>query len=97
MTADLDIYRTASVLIREHGDEADLVAAQRADSFLEAGDMDGSVGSGHPFQPPQAPTEHDLDHPGRGLRPARSEKANGAGEALLPGVRAPRLKLTPNC
>lgn len=41
MTTDLDIYRTASVLIREHGDEADLVAAERADSFLEAGDMDG--------------------------------------------------------
>jgi hypothetical protein len=33
MTSDLDIYRTANVLIREHGDEADLVAAQRADSF----------------------------------------------------------------
>jgi hypothetical protein len=41
MTSDLDIYRTANVLIREHGDEADLVAAQRADSFLEAGDLDG--------------------------------------------------------
>ena len=41
MTSDLDIYRTASVLIREHGDEADLVAAQRADSFLGAGDVDG--------------------------------------------------------
>ena len=43
MTSDLDIYRTASVLIREHGDEADLVAAMRADSFLEAGDMAGSA------------------------------------------------------
>jgi len=43
LTSDLDIYRTASVLIREHGDEADLVAAVRADSFLEAGDMDGSA------------------------------------------------------
>jgi hypothetical protein len=43
MTSDLDIYRTASVLIREHGDEADLVAAQRADSFLEAGDVDGQI------------------------------------------------------
>ena len=43
MTSDLDIYRTTSVLIREHGDEADLVAAQRADGFLEAGDMDGSA------------------------------------------------------
>lgn len=43
MTSDLDIYRTASVLIREHADEADLVAAQRADTFLEAGDMAGSA------------------------------------------------------
>lgn len=43
LTSDLDIYRTASVLIREHGDEADLVAAQRAEGFLEAGDMDGST------------------------------------------------------
>ena len=41
MTSDLDIYRTASVLIREHGEEADLVPAERADSFLEAGDMAG--------------------------------------------------------
>ena len=29
MTSDLDIYRTANVLIREHGGEADFVAAQR--------------------------------------------------------------------
>jgi hypothetical protein len=43
MTSDLDIYRTASVLIREHDDEADFVAAQRADSFLEAGDIDGQM------------------------------------------------------
>lgn len=43
LTSDLDIYRTASVLIREHGDEAELVAAMRADSFLEAGDFVGSA------------------------------------------------------
>jgi len=43
VTSDLDIYRTASVLIREHGDEADLVAAQRADKFLKDGDMAGSA------------------------------------------------------
>ena len=43
MTSDLDIYRTANVLIREHGDEADLVAAMRADSFLGDGDVDGSA------------------------------------------------------
>ncbi len=27
MTSDLDIFRTANVLIREHGEEADLAAA----------------------------------------------------------------------
>ena len=41
MTCDLENYRTANILIREHGEEAGLVAAQRADSFLEAGDVDG--------------------------------------------------------
>ncbi len=41
MTSDLDIYRTASVLIREHADEADLEAAQRADAMLEKGSLDG--------------------------------------------------------
>jgi hypothetical protein len=40
---DLDIDRTASVLIGEHGDEADLVAAQRADEILEKGTMEGSA------------------------------------------------------
>jgi Family of unknown function (DUF6961) len=43
MTLDIDIYRTASALIRAHGDEADHVAAERAKSFLEAGDADGSA------------------------------------------------------
>ncbi len=43
MTSDLNIYRTASVLIREYGDEADLVAAQRAGGFLEAVDVAGSA------------------------------------------------------
>ena len=43
MTSDIDIYRTASVLIREHGEVADFVAAQRADEFLEAGDMAASA------------------------------------------------------
>jgi hypothetical protein len=43
MISNLDIYRTANVLIREHGDEADLVVAERADSFLQAGDMTGSA------------------------------------------------------
>ncbi len=43
MTSDLDIYRTASVLIREHGDDATLEAAQRTDAMLERGDMEGAA------------------------------------------------------
>ncbi len=43
MTSDLDIYRTASVLIRELGEDAGLEAAQRADALLEKGDMDGAA------------------------------------------------------
>ena len=41
MTSDLDIYRTASVLIREHGKDAALEAAQRADAMPEKGCPDG--------------------------------------------------------
>jgi len=41
MTSDLDIYRTANVLIREHDEDAALEAAQRADAMLEKGAIDG--------------------------------------------------------
>jgi hypothetical protein len=41
MISDLDIYRSANVLIREHGDGAGIEAAQRADDMLDQGDMDG--------------------------------------------------------
>ena len=41
MTSDLDIYRTANVLIREHGDRAGLEAARRANAMLEKGILDG--------------------------------------------------------
>ena len=41
MTSDLDIYRSAAVLIREHGDNASLEAAPRADGILERGDVEG--------------------------------------------------------
>ena len=40
---DLDIFRSASVLIREHGKDAALEAAQRADAMLERGDMNGAA------------------------------------------------------
>jgi hypothetical protein len=43
VTSNLDIYRTASVLIREHGEDAALEAAQRADAMLERGDLEGAA------------------------------------------------------
>ncbi len=41
MIPDLDIYRTANVLVREHGEDAPIHAAMRADAMLEAGDLEG--------------------------------------------------------
>jgi len=38
-----DIYRTANVLVKRHGSEASLFAAQRADELLEKGDAEGAV------------------------------------------------------
>ena len=43
MVSDLDIYRSANLLIREHGEDAKLEASLKADKFLEKGDMDGVV------------------------------------------------------
>ncbi len=41
MIPDLDIYRTANILIREHGKDAPIHAAMRADAMLEKGDLEG--------------------------------------------------------
>ena len=41
MTPDLDILRTASLLIRKHGDVAAFSASVQADEMLAAGDIDG--------------------------------------------------------
>ncbi len=41
MTSDLDIYRTANVLVREHGQDAPIQAAMRADELLDKGDLEG--------------------------------------------------------
>ena len=41
MTIYLDIYRSARTLINEHGEDAPIRAAMRADELLETGDMDG--------------------------------------------------------
>ncbi len=41
MTSDLDIYRTAKVLVKRYGEDAALEAAQRADAMLDKGSVDG--------------------------------------------------------
>ncbi len=43
MTSDLDIYRTAKLLVDKHGAEAPIHAAMRADAMLKRGDMDGAA------------------------------------------------------
>ena len=41
MVSDLDIYRSANLLLKQHGDEAPIHAAMRADEMLDKGDLDG--------------------------------------------------------
>ncbi len=41
MTSDLDIYRSANLLIKRHGQDASIEAAMRADAMLDKGDLDG--------------------------------------------------------
>ncbi len=41
MTSDLDIYRSATLLVKQHGPDAPIHAAMRADAMLDKGDLDG--------------------------------------------------------
>ena len=41
MAADIDIYRSANVLIRKHGEDAAIEAAMRTDAMLDKGNLDG--------------------------------------------------------
>ena len=41
MIPDLDIYRSAQALIKQHGQDAPIKAAMRADAMLDKGDRDG--------------------------------------------------------
>ncbi|MCZ6745365.1 MAG: hypothetical protein O7D31_11930 [Alphaproteobacteria bacterium] len=43
MVSDLDLYRSAKLLIDAHGEDAPIFAAQQADACLEAGDLDGKA------------------------------------------------------
>jgi hypothetical protein len=43
MIADPDIFRAAKLLIEQHGNDAPIRAAQRADELLDEGDLDGAM------------------------------------------------------
>ena len=43
MTSDLDIWRSANELIKQHGDDAAIHAAMKADKLMAGGDMDGAA------------------------------------------------------
>ena len=43
MTSDLDIYRSAKLLIDQRGKDAPVCAAMQADKCLEAGNLDGKA------------------------------------------------------
>ncbi len=43
MPDEIDICRSASLLIKHHGEEAAIFAAMQADACLEKGDLDGKV------------------------------------------------------
>ena len=44
MTSNLDIYRAAQALVKQHGQDAPIQAAMRADELLEMGDVEGVYG-----------------------------------------------------
>ncbi len=41
MIPDLDIYRSANLLVKRHGQDAPIHAAMWADAMLESGDLGG--------------------------------------------------------
>jgi hypothetical protein len=41
--ADLDIWRATNFLVKRHGEDAAIVAAQRADVLLATGDVEGEI------------------------------------------------------
>ncbi len=44
MPDEIDIYRSAKLLIDQHGEDAPVFAAMQADKCLEGGDLDGKAG-----------------------------------------------------
>ncbi len=41
MIPGIDIYRSANILVKRHGEDAPIHAAARADAMLDKGDLDG--------------------------------------------------------
>ena len=41
MIPDIDIYGSAQLLVKQHGEDAPIQAAMRVDAMLEKGDLDG--------------------------------------------------------
>ena len=41
MTSDIDLYRSANLLIERYGDDAPIHAAMSADAMMAKGDLDG--------------------------------------------------------
>ena len=41
MLTNLDIYRSANVLVKRHGQDAPIESAMRADAMIEKGDLAG--------------------------------------------------------
>ena len=42
MPTEIDIYRSAKLLIDQHGEDAPIFAAMRVDELFAAGDLEGS-------------------------------------------------------
>ena len=42
-TDDIDVWRAANILLKQHGENAALTAAQRADELLAQGDIEGQI------------------------------------------------------
>jgi hypothetical protein len=41
MISDLDIWRAATLIMKQHGADAEIVAARRADELMESEDWEG--------------------------------------------------------
>ena len=63
MVSDLDIWRAANLVIRQHGEDAEIVAAQRADLMLNRGDREGQLVW---LRIRRAIAEWETSEPGRG-------------------------------